>query len=84
MTHNKGTSSYTFTGCVFEYKLSSAKKYTKGTCGINASFTITPGQKLKGTWTTSWNGAAGTYDAKVYYTSSTEMSGVGAFTFTVP
>lgn len=80
---NKGTASYTFTGCVFEYKLSSASKYSKGSCSLSSSIKIPSGQTSKLTWDT-YSNTAGTYDAKVWFTSSTDMSGTGKYTYTVP
>jgi len=80
---NKGTTSYTFTGCVFEYKLTSASKYTKSTCSLAGSITVAGGETLSATWTTSSN-TAGTYNAQVWFTNSKDMSGVGKYTFKVP
>jgi hypothetical protein len=80
---NKGTTSYTFTGCVFDYKLDTSSEYTEGVCGLASSLTIAAGQTTNITWSTGFN-TAGAYNIKVYLTSSSQKSGTGKYTVIAP
>jgi hypothetical protein len=78
---NKGTASITFTGCTFQIKPSTSKKYTKGTCSLGSPITVGAGKSVLETWDTTISSTdkAGTYNIRVYLTNSVDTSKAGTY-----
>ncbi len=82
---DKGTFSYTFTSCLLYYKLSTATKYTKGTCTLGGPITVSPGSPVKVPRKTTAGSStpAGTYNLEVFLTNSADKSGAGKYNLVV-